>query len=175
MSINRPRPTQVERFFDQDQIIVSKTDLKGRLTYVNSVFLKISGFSEEDLLGQPHNLIRHPDMPRCVFHLLWERIGSGKEVFAFVKNMAINGDHYWVHAHVTPTRDRHGAVVGYHSNRRVPDRAGIDAVMPLYRDLLAQENRFPRGPEGLAASRQMLLNTLTKKETSYDEWVFSLQ
>src|ERR1700743_892242 len=145
MSINRPRPTQVERFFDQDQIIVSKTDLKGRLTYVNSVFLKISGFSEEDLLGQPHNLIRHPDMPRFGFHLLWERIGSGQEIFAFVKNMAINGDHYWVHAHVTPTRDSNSKIVGFHSHRRGAGPHATRCRRPYLSGLARRGTETPAG------------------------------
>ena len=97
--------TGVERFFDKDEIIVSKTDLKGRMTYCNDVFLRIAGYTEQELLGQPHSIIRHPDMPRCVFKLLWDTIGAGKEIFAYVINRAKNGDHYWVLAHVTPSRD----------------------------------------------------------------------
>jgi PAS domain S-box-containing protein len=88
---NRPRKT-----FREDEIIVSKTDLKGLITYANKTFLDISGFTEEELLGQPHNIIRHPDMPQCVFKLLWKTVAKGDEIFAYVKNMCKNGDHYWV-------------------------------------------------------------------------------
>ncbi len=126
--MKRPVPTGVECFFRNDEIIVSKTDPRGIVTYANDVFIRVSGYTEEQLLGKPHNLIRHPDMPRSVFHLLWRRIQAGNEIFAYVKNMARNGDHYWVHAHVTPTFDASGRIVNFHSNRRVPDRSAIAAV-----------------------------------------------
>jgi PAS domain S-box-containing protein len=93
----------IERFFEEDEIIVSKTDPKGIITYANQVFLRTAQYQEEEILGAPDNIIRHPDMPRCVFDLLWKTIASGLEIFAYVKNMAKNGDHYWVFAHVTPT------------------------------------------------------------------------
>ena len=100
------RPTAVERTFKEDEIIVSKTDLKGIITYANRTFLEVAMYSEDEVLGQPHSLIRHPDMPRCVFKLLWDTIQGGEEIFAYVKNMAKNGDYYWVFAHVTPTFNR---------------------------------------------------------------------
>ena len=121
--LRRPvRPTGVERTFGQDEIIVSKTDLKGRITYANRVFLQVAGYTEREVLGAPHSLIRHPDMPRSVFQLLWDTIQGGREVFAYVVNLAKNGDHYWVLAHVTPTFDDAGKIVGYHSMRRLPAR-----------------------------------------------------
>ena len=119
----RVKPTGVERRFAEDEVIVSKTDLRGHITYANEVFVRVSGFREDELLGAPHSIVRHPDMPRCVVQLLWDRIAAWHEVFAYVLNMSKNGDHYWVHAHVTPTFDEQGKIVGYHSNRRVPDAA----------------------------------------------------
>lgn len=113
------RVTGVERYFDEEEVIVSKTDVKGIITYANRVFLRVAGYDEEGLLGRPHNIIRHPDMPRCVFKLLWDKLEQQEEVFAYVVNLAKNGDHYWVFAHVTPSIDRRSRVVGYHSNRRV--------------------------------------------------------
>ena len=99
----RTNLTGVERTFGEDEIIVSKTDLTGRITYANDVFLRISGYAEAEVLGQPHSIIRHPGTPRAVFSLLWRTIESGREIFAYVVNRAKNGDHYWVLAHVTPT------------------------------------------------------------------------
>ena len=78
--------TGVERHFDEHEIIVSKTDLKGRITYANDTFLRVAGYRERDILGQPHSIIRHPDMPRCVFALLWQTIEAGREIFAYVIN-----------------------------------------------------------------------------------------
>lgn len=78
-------PTGKERFFNENELIVSKTDTGGRITYANDVFLRVAGLTENDALGAPHSLIRHPDMPRAVFKLLWDTIASGQEIFAYVK------------------------------------------------------------------------------------------
>ena len=166
--------TGVERYFDASDIIVSKTDLKGRLTYTNRLFMKISDYSEKELLGAPHSIIRHPDMPRCIFKLLWERIEGGREVFAYVVNRCKNGDHYWVLAHVTPSFDAAGQILGYHSNRRVPNRRVLEGtVIPLYRSLLAEENRHDSRKDGMQSASAMFSQQLQARGLSYDEWIFS--
>jgi PAS domain S-box-containing protein len=168
-------PTRVERFFDPEDIIVSKTDLKGRMTYVNQTFCQIAGYREDELLSQPHSLIRHPDMPRAVFKLLWDTILGGREVFAYVKNMARNGDFYWVFAHVTPSFDAGGQIVGFHSNRRVPDRAVVgNVIAPLYADLLRVEQSHRNGKDALAAGYRQLMDFVAAKKVAYDELIFSL-
>ncbi|SCY50598.1 PAS domain-containing protein [Microvirga guangxiensis] len=168
-------PTQHEIFFDPDSFIVSKTDLKGRLTYTNRAFCDIAGYTEKELLGQPHSMIRHPDMPRAVFKLLWDSIQDGREVFAYVKNMARNGDHYWVFAHVTPSYDQNMKICGFHSNRRVPRRDAVEKIItPLYAELARIESSFRNAKEGLAASYQHLMKTATAGKASYDEFIFSL-
>lgn len=167
--------TGTEQFFGDDEIIVSKTDLKGNLTYCNDVFLRIAGYTEQECLGQPHSMIRHPDMPRCIFGLLWETIQSNREIFAYVVNRCKNGDHYWVHAHVTPSRDGSGNVVGYHSNRRVPDRHILEnTIIPLYRDLLAEEQRHANRKQGLVGSKGMVTALLEKSGKPYDEFIATL-
>ncbi len=173
--MSRPsvEPTGKERGFDKDEIIVSKTDAKGRLQYVNDVFCRVGLYSEGELIGQPHSIVRHPDMPRCVFKLLWDTIQDGREIFAYVKNMAKNGDHYWVLAHVTPSFDPGGAIVGYHSNRRVPDRSAIAAIEPIYRRLLAEENRHADRKQGMLAAHKMLQDMLAERDTDYERFVFS--
>lgn len=168
------KPSGRESPFDDDEIIVSKTDLKGRITYVNDVFLRVSRYSHADILGQPHSIIRHPDMPRCVFKLLWDTIQARGELFAYVVNMASNGDHYWVFAHVTPSFDAAGNVIGYHSNRRKPDPAQLDKVVPLYRSLLERERQTDDRKRGMAQSHEFLISTLQAKGVAYDEFVFSL-
>ena len=92
--MSRPTPTGREVSFATDEITVSKTDLHGRITYANDVFVRVSGYSERELLGAPHSILRHPAMPRSVFKLLWDTIGQGDEVFAYVLNLAKNGDAY---------------------------------------------------------------------------------
>lgn len=166
--------TGVERRFRDDEIIVSKTDTKGRITYCNDVFLKIAGYSEKELMGQPHSIVRHPDMPRCVFKLLWSTVEAGKEIFAYVVNRAKNGDHYWVFAHVTPDFDQSGAITGFHSFRRAAEPAALTAIKPIYDALAAEEARHANGKKAVEASTDLLLSMLRNKDVSYDKFVLGL-
>lgn len=164
--------TGVERFFEDDEIIVSKTDLKGRLTYVNDLFLKLASYTEKECLGEPHAKIRNPQMPRCIFKLLWDTIQDGREIFAYVVNRSANGDHYWVLAHVTPSKDDSGNLIGYHSNRRTPNRQVLDStIIPLYKQLLAEENKHANSKDGMAASLAMVTGLLEEKGMAYDEFI----
>lgn len=163
-----------ERFFDHDELIVSKTDTKGRITYANEVFTRISLYAEHELLGRSHNIVRHPDMPRCVFKFLWDRISVGHEVFVYLNNRCKNGDHYWVFAHVTPSFDERGQITGYHSSRRVPDTSAIDQLMPLYTELLKIESRHHTPRDQWAASLPVFERKLETLGLSYDELIFSL-
>ncbi|QDT25303.1 Aerotaxis receptor [Gimesia panareensis] len=172
--MERPNPTGLERTFADHEIIVSKTDLKGRITYANHTFIQISGFTEEELLGQPHNLIRHPDMPRSVFKLLWDTIQSGEEIFAYVVNLCKNGDHYWVLAHVTPTFNLSGEIIGYHSSRRVPERKAIEKVIPRYRSLKRIEGASSDWRTGMQNAILELRSQLDTVGMEYDEYVFAL-
>lgn len=163
-----------ERTFAEDEIIVSKTDLKGRITYANEVFLRVAGYTEEEILGKPHNIIRHPDMPRCVFKLLWDTIQAGNEIFAYVINLAKPGDHYWVFAHVTPTFNDDGEIIGYHSSRRVPDRSVVATIKSLYQTLLTAERKHANPKDAMAASLPLLLKFLEGKGMTYEELIFAL-
>lgn len=164
-----------ELFFDDDELIVSKTDLKGRVTYCNDVFLRLAGYSEREMLGQPHSIIRHPDMPRCVFQLLWSTIEGGDEIFAYVVNRAKNGDHYWVNAHVTPSFSEAGEIIGYHSNRRTPDRAVLEeTIKPLYRKILDVENAQSDRKAGMHAGHAYLVEQLSECGLDYDEFIATL-
>lgn len=169
-----PFLTGIERRLHVDDLIVSKTDLQGRITYANRTFLEISGYGEDELLGRPHNVIRHPQMPRCVFKYLWDTIAAGREVFAYVVNRCKNGDHYWVFAHVTPTFDAQGRIVSYHSNRRAPLRSAIPPIELLYRRLLAEEQHHTGPREAWQASLPLLMETLQQRGVTYDEFIFSL-
>lgn len=167
--------TGVERFFDDNEIIVSKTDTKGKLTYVNDVFLRLASYNEKECLGQPHNMIRNPEMPRCIFKLLWDTIQDGKEIFAYVVNRSANGDHYWVLAHVTPSRDANGSIIGYHSNRRTPNREILEStIIPLYKTLLAEEKKHANSKDGMAASMKILTDILEEKGVEYGEFIAGL-
>ncbi len=169
-------PTNREIFFPASELIVSKTDLKGRVTYANQLFCKIAGFSEAQVMGQPHSIIRHPDMPRSVFKLLWDTIEDRREIFAYVKNMASTGDHYWVFAHVTPSFGADGKIIGYHSNRRAPAPDIIqNTIAPLYAQVLAIEHRHANGKDALAAGYKALTDFVASQKVSYDELMFSIK
>lgn len=168
--------TGIERHFPENDVIVTKTDTGGRITYANEVFLRISSLRESEALGAPHNIIRHPDMPACVFRLMWETLGKGDEIFAYVLNRARNGDHYWVFAHITPSYNSAGELCGYHSNRRVPDPAVVrDVITPLYQTLLRDERAAPSRAKGIEASLATLNGILASKGLDYERFIFSLQ
>lgn len=166
--------TGIERPWAEDEIIVTKTNVKGHIIYANNVFLRLARLTEQEALNKPHNIIRHPHMPRCIFQLFWKRLESKKEIFAFVNNIAMNGDHYWVFAHVTPSINADGQVIGYHSNRRKPKMQQIERIEPIYRQLYEREIRDSSPRNGLAGSTDILDSFLKERGMSYDEFVFSL-
>jgi PAS domain S-box-containing protein len=168
------RPTGVEALLGEEELIVSKTDLKGRITYANDIFVRMAKYSYAELMGAPHSMIRHPDMPRCVFKLLWDTLQVKQEIFAYVVNLAKDGSHYWVFAHVTPTFDARGNIVGYHSNRRKPDPAQIERIKPIYQALSAEEARHANAKDGMRASFETMVGLLKQKGVGYDEFVLSL-
>jgi PAS domain S-box-containing protein len=168
------QPTGVENLLGEEELIVSKTDLKGRITYANDVFIRMAKYSWKELMGAPHSLIRHPEMPRSVFKLLWDTLQSRQEIFAYVVNLAKDGSHYWVFAHVTPTFDERGNIVGYHSNRRKPDAAQIERIKPIYKALCAEEARHANAKDGMHASFEAMIGLLKQQGVGYDEFVLSL-
>ncbi|MGY1672144.1 PAS domain-containing protein [Geodermatophilus sp. SYSU D00710] len=168
------RPTGEERFFAPEEVIVSKTDTRGVITYANDVFLRVGAYARDEVIGQPHNLIRHPEMPRAVFKLLWDTLAARQELFAYVVNLAADGAHYWVLAHVTPSHGPDGAVVGHHSNRRRPSRRAVDRVRPLYRSLLAEERRHPNARAAVAASSALLDRLVAEQAASYEDLVWTI-
>jgi len=167
-------PTGVERTFGASEVIVTKTDPQGRLTYANDVFCRVSALPEDELLGKPHNVIRHPEMPGGVFKLLWDTLAAGRELFAYAVNLAGDGAHYWVLAHVTPSLDASGRLVGYHSNRRLPAPGTVREVQPVYQVLLAEERRHGHGPDAAAAGLALLGQLMSDRGTTYDEWVWDV-
>lgn len=155
-------------------MIVTKTDLQGRITYANDVFCQVSAIPESTMLGSPHNIIRHPDMPRSIFRVLWQTLAERREIFAYVVNLAADGAHYWVLAHVTPSVDAGGEVVGYHSNRRRPDPHAIRTVRPLYQRVLAEERRHQSAHDATNAGMAVIDDEIQRLGTTYDELVWSL-
>jgi len=167
-------PTSQERLMRENDFIVSKTDLAGRITYGNEIFIEFSGYSEEELLGSQHNIIRHPDMPRAVFHLLWDYLAKDREIFAYVKNMSKDGGYYWVFAQVAPMKDANNKKIGYTSVRRMPNPKAIPIVAEVYRNMLEAE-RKAGARDAIAASGAVLAAVLKDKGVSYEELINVLQ
>lgn len=157
MKINMP-VTQVEREMLDGTTLVTKTDLRGVITYLNREFIEISGFSEDELMGASHNVVRHPDMPPQAFEDLWTTIKSGLPWTGLVKNRCKNGDFYWVVANVTPIREG-GQVIGYMSVRTKPTRMQIEEATALYRQIRDKKLRFPPTPSPLQRLANLSLGT----------------
>jgi methyl-accepting chemotaxis protein len=145
MRTNMP-VTNVEQVMRDGEFIVSRTDTRGILTYINPYFLEISGFTESELIGSPHNIVRHPDMPAEAFEDMWRTLQASKPWTGYVKNRCKNGDYYWVLANVTPIWEG-GQVSGYLSVRSKPDRSTVDQVDRIYR-------QFKNGQAGSLAIRE---------------------
>ncbi len=164
-----------ELFMQPDEIIVTKTDLSGKITYGNRTFFKFAGYTEKDCIGVQHNIVRHPEMPRTIFKAAWDSIKDGREIFAYVNNKSKNGDAYWVLAHMTPSRDSAGKIVGYHSNRRAPDQQIIkQTIIPLYDHLLKIEKASSSPKDGLANAYADLQKMLATKKQTLNEFTLSL-
>ena len=166
-------PTSIERVMREDDFIVSMTDPKGIITYGNRTFIEFSGYLEAELLGSQHNIIRHPDMPRAVFKLLWDKIQNREECFAYVKNMSKDGGFYWVFTNVTPNLDANGNITGYFSVRRKPKASGIKTAAEVYRIMLDAEKKAGAA-NAIAASTKILVDILKEKGLSYDELVLAI-
>ncbi|MEZ4650404.1 MAG: PAS domain-containing protein [Candidatus Eisenbacteria bacterium] len=158
MSHPRPTPRDSEREFRVEELFFSTTDLKGHIEAGNATFARIAGYTLSELIGEPHNIIRHPDMPRAVFELLWRKIQAGEPVAAYVKNMAKDGGYYWVMALVLPVDD------GYLSVRLKPTSAVFESIPAVYARLLAHEQavekRTGKRKESIEAGLSFLQETL---------------
>jgi PAS domain S-box-containing protein len=154
----------------EDDFIVSKTDLKGRITYVNRIFMEMSEYTEEELLGKPHSIIRHKDMPKAVFKLLWDMVQNKEEIFAYVLNKTKKGNDYWVYANVTPSCDNKGKLIGYYSVRRRPNPQALSIITDLYAKMLNAERSG-----GISAGTKILTDLLTEKGVSYNELIIDIQ
>lgn len=132
--------TEVETRFPTGELIVSQTDSDGIITMCNEAFVHMSGFSREQLLGTPHSILRHPDMPKAAFADLWNTVDEGKRWSGYVKNLRRDGGFYWVYATVIP-KIRDGVVVGHTSVRREPSRDKVEQLAAVYATMRAEEGR----------------------------------
>jgi len=167
-------PNNTRRDLGPNDFIVSKTDISGRITYANRIFMSISGFAESDLIGVQHNIIRHPDMPRGVFRFMWNSLKAGDEFIGFAKNMCADGGYYWVFANITPDYNMDGELQGYYSVRRHPPQSALDILIPIYKEMLAIE-RNSSTKEAPDKSLAYLLDVVAQvSEKNYDSFALSL-
>jgi len=168
--MSHPKPTGNEIKLSDTRYIVSKTDPKGIIEYGNDYFVEISGYTESELIGKPHSIVRHPDMPRIAFKLMWDRIKEGKNFIAVVKNLAKNGSHYWVVTDFEPKIDPiTNEIISHTAFRKAAPQKAIDTMAPIYAKLLEVEKEG-----GMEASEKYLRGFLEDNNTTYDEFVNSL-
>jgi len=136
--MQRPEPVDKEYLFE-GRVIISETDLKGVITFANRKFCEISGYTPKELRGQPHNIIRHPDMPKAAFAQMWQSIQSGQSWHGLVKNLRKDGLYYWVETEITPAHDEEGNVKGYIAARKPASRKNIDEIIEVYKSMIAKE------------------------------------
>lgn len=157
--MTKPTPRDEEIVLDPKRYIVSETDEKGKITYCNDYFMEVSGYSREELIGQPHSIVRHPDMPKIVFKLLWQTISQGKNINAVVKNLAKDGRYYWIFTEFESRKDTDtGEIIGYHASRKKVSKHVIEIIAGLYTELLKMEQS-----DGVQASGKYLSDFLKEK------------
>ncbi len=163
--------TDEEMEFDRNDLIISRTDIRGTITYCNNIFTKMSGWTQEELLGSNHNLIRHPDMPKVAYQLVWDNIKANNEFYGYVKNLRKDGGYYWVFAYITADLNDEGEIAGYTSYRRYAPKLAIDTMKPIYKLLIEAEKEG-----GIEASIKLLGGFLNKTGfSSYDQFIVDLQ
>ncbi|HHD82298.1 MAG TPA: PAS domain S-box protein [Campylobacterales bacterium] len=169
MAIYRPIVIDDEIKFSKKKFIVSKTDLKGKIIFTNKNFCEISGYNEAELVGTNHNLLRHPDMPKAVFFLVWQNLLAGNKVTGLVKNLAKTGQYYWVIADFEAKKDANGNLTALTAFRRAAPQDAIDAAEELYATMLSIEKKH-----GMDKSLAYLDAFLEEKDVSYAEFIEEL-
>ncbi len=166
----RPTPTGKEIRLDSKKHIVSKTDTKGNILYANDYFTEVSGYNKSELIGTPHNILRHPDMPKAIFKLMWDSIKSNQNITAVVKNLAKSGDHYWIVTDFDIQKDPNtGAIKNYIAYRQAASKKVVEKIEPLYKTLKEIEDKHD-----MEASFEYLTGYLQEKNMGYHQFIEEL-
>ena len=163
------QPTNKEIKLSVYDMLVSKTDIAGTITYANSKFMKVSGYKGSELMGSPHSIVRHPDMPKAIFFMMFKRLKQGKSFLSVIKNMSKNGDHYWVTTDFSIQRDRDGNIVSFMSFREAAPKSVVQEIEILYSKMLEIEKSVD-----MEASLAYFDLFFEKKDTTYDEYIKEL-
>ncbi len=170
LNIQRPTPVDKEVVWDKTKTIMSKTDKYGTIEYANDVFIDVSGYEDYELMAQPHSIIRHPDMPRVIFKVLWDNLKAGNNFHAIVKNMAKTGRYYWVITDFDIARNDNGEITHFFARRKaVPTPVIQNYMEPLYKKLLQIEQ-----VSGMEASEKYLIGFLEEKGKSYVDYILDI-
>ena len=167
--IYRPIVLDEEIKFSKKKFIVSKTDIKGKIIFINKNFSEISKYTEAELIGAPHNVLRHPDMPKAVFYLVWQNLLAGNKISGVIKNLAKDGRYYWVIADLEPKFDSKGEITALTAFRRAAPQDVIDTTEELYETMLAIEKKH-----GMEKSLAYLEGFLEENEMNYNEFIEEL-
>ncbi len=168
--MTKPEPNNHEIKLSPKRYIVSKTDAKGIIEYGNDYFVEISGYTEAELIGKPHSIVRHPDMPKVVFKMMWDRINKAQNIMAVVKNMAKDGSYYWVVTEFEPKVDPiSNEIISHTAFRKAAPQKAIEVMEPIYQKLLEIEH-----DGGMEASEKYLRGFLEEKKVTYDDFIDDL-
>jgi len=168
--MEHPTPINHEIKLNTKRYIVSKTDAKGIIEYGNDYFVEISGYTEAELIGKPHSIVRHPDMPKVVFKMMWDRINRAQNIMAVVKNLAKDGSYYWVVTEFEPKVDPiTNEIISHTAFRKAAPQDAIDTMEPIYQKLLEIEKEG-----GVEASEKYLRGFLEENRVTYDEFINNL-
>ncbi|PKB18672.1 PAS domain-containing protein [Flavobacterium sp. 5] len=163
----RPTPSNREVDWNKTKVLLSKTDTKGTILYANEDFIDVSGYDEFELIGQPHNIVRHPEMPKVIFKFMWDNIKSNKNIHVVIKNMSKTGRYYWVVTDFKIISDADGEIVGYFGTRKsVPEDIIVKFIEPLYKKLLHIEE-----VSGIDGSENYLIGFLEERKKTYMEYI----
>ena len=169
--MNKPKPIDKEIKIKPNKFLMSVTDLKGDILRVNDYFCEVCGYSKDELIGKPHNIVRHPDMPKAVFYIMWKYIQNGKNITAVVKNLAKDGRYYWVITDFEIRRNEKGEIDRYMAFRYSPSKKIVYQIEPLYKKLLEVEKM-----DGMNVSLEYLDDTLNSLGVSdYNEYIKKLE
>ena len=167
--IYRPIIIDEEIKFSKKKFIVSKTDLKGKIIFTNKNFSEISGYTEAELVGEPHNVLRHPDMPRAIFFLVWKSLQAGNPISGVIKNLSKDGRYYWVIVDFETKKDTNGNIIALTAFRRISPQHIVDTIEELYEIMLAIERKH-----GMEKSLAYLEASLEETGVTYNEFIDEL-
>ena len=169
LEIVKPTPVDREIVLDPKDVLLSITDLKGNIEYCNDEFVEVSGYEEYELVGSAHSIVRHPDMPKVVFKLMWDRLEKEDNIVAIVKNMGKTGRYYWVMTDFVVRKDANGKATGYKAFRKPAPKKAIEVVIPFYKKLKEIEEH-----RGIDAAFNFFNGFFDGKNTNYDDFIENL-